>query len=211
MKLIVGLGNPGFSYKDSRHNVGFSVVKLLGKQQKTSFKKELSVRALTAKFRVEGIPVLLAMPLTYMNLSGEAVSALCRKHRIENIDVLVVLDDLDLELGRVKVKPSGSSAGHRGMQSIIEALGSSDIARLRIGIGRPPDRVEASEYVLTSFNKSERAARDEALEDAAQCCLLWATSGTTKTMNTFNKSASKALRTSAGSILSERSETKETK
>lgn len=209
MKLIVGLGNPGDIYKDSRHNIGFSAVRALGSACKAVLKRDKGTFSLSARIKIDGRSVILAMPLTYMNLSGSAVANLLKKHKIELKDLLIVLDDLDLELGRLKIRPSGSSGGHRGLESVIESVGSSDFSRLRIGIGRPPRGVEPSEYVLMPFLRKEKSEVKGGIEIAAQCCQSWVTEGIIETMNNFNTSASKALRNSGRSILSERSEAKE--
>jgi PTH1 family peptidyl-tRNA hydrolase len=121
-----------------------------------------------------------------MNLSGVAVRDLVRKYKIKREDLLVVCDCMDLEFGRLKIRPGGSAAGQRGLQSIIDALGSPDFARLRIGIGRPGKFTDPAEYVLTAFNKKERSELKEVLQKAASCCVSWATEGITGTMNTYN-------------------------
>ncbi len=205
MKLIVGLGNPGLIYARSRHNVGFSVVKALGRVYKISLKKDRGAFALTAKARIGHQNVILAMPLTFMNLSGIAVKNLARQYAIDFDNLLVVCDDLDLELGRLRIRPSGSSGGHRGLKSIIESLDSDSFARLRVGIGRPPHQLRykdslkynwcggrpgkecASDYVLSPFARKEQALVKSIIEDACECCQAWATQGITKTMNIFNK------------------------
>lgn len=189
MKLIVGLGNPGRLYIDSRHNIGFSVVKLLAKIYKISLKKEEGNLSLSGKVKISGQNVILAMPLTFMNLSGIAVAGLLKKYKIESGNLLVVCDDLDLEFGRLKLRPSGSSGGHRGLKAIIDSVGSQRFARLRIGIGRPPasEDIEASEYVLSAFNRKEKAAVRQIIEKAGECCQAWVREGVTETMNIFNK------------------------
>ena len=136
-KLIVGLGNPGLIYAGSRHNVGFAVLKSLAGSLKINFKRDSSVSALVAKDKLPQKDIVLALPQTYMNLSGIAVVALLKKFKINPKDLLVVCDDLDLELGKMKIRPQGSSGGQRGIASIIERLGTQDFCRLRIGIGRP--------------------------------------------------------------------------
>lgn len=186
MKLIVGLGNPGFFYQDSRHNVGFLVVKKLAKHAKVSLKKDRGIASLTAKLNIAGQYLILAMPLTFMNLSGTAVKKLLEKYKISTEDLLVVCDDMDLELGRLKIKPTGSSAGHRGLKSIMDSLGTPDISRLRIGIGRPPKGSDPSEYVLEGFNKKEKGLIKEAVVTAVECCRLWAAKGIVESMNVFN-------------------------
>ena len=187
MKLIAGLGNPGLLYKNSRHNIGFQVVRSLAKVSKIALKKERGVPALSAKARLEGMDVVLAMPLTFMNLSGEAVRLLLKKHKIGREDLLVICDDLDLEFGRIKLQPRGSSAGHRGIKSIIDSLGSNEFCRIRIGIGRPKDNLGTSEFVLAHFNTRENNQLPEIINSALDCCRSWAGEGTEKSMNIFNR------------------------
>lgn len=187
MKLIVGLGNPGRLYIDSRHNVGFAVVKALARIYKISLKKEGGNLSLSGKVGISGQNVILAMPLTFMNLSGIAVAGLLKKYRIGLANLLVVSDDLDLEFGRLKLRPSGSSGGQRGLKSIIDSLGSQAFARLRIGIGRPTRDIDASDYVLSHFSRKEKEQARQIIEDATECCQAWVTKGVTKTMDIFNK------------------------
>ncbi len=187
MKLIIGLGNPGILYKDSRHNIGFTVIRSLAKVYKIALKKERGVLTIAGKGRINGNEVFLAMPLTYMNLSGSAVISLFEKYNKEFEDILVVCDDIDLEFGRLKIRPSGSSAGHRGVQSIIDVLASEEFARLRIGIGRPNEKEETTKYVLSLFNRSEKQALKEVISRAVDCCKIWVTKGVTESMNVFNK------------------------
>jgi len=184
VKLIVGLGNPGILYQATRHNIGFNVVKQLAQRQSASFKKDRFACALSAKIKIDNFTVLLAMPLTFMNLSGQAVSALLKKYKIGIQDALIVCDDLDLEFGRMKIKGSGSSAGHRGIQSIIENIDSRDFCRLRIGISRLS--LDAAEYVLKPFTKKERVGLVNIIDRAADCCEYWVTRGVSETMNMFN-------------------------
>lgn len=187
MKLIVGLGNPGKIYLDSRHNIGFSVVNALAKSHKVVFKEDSGVCALTVKCKLRNEFVLLAMPLTFMNRSGLAVSALLKKYKIALDNLLVVCDNLDLELGRQKIRPYGSAGGHQGLKSIIGSLKSERFARLRIGIARPQTDVEVSEYVLSPFTLKEKAQVKEVIKKASIACGLWVREGITKTMNIVNK------------------------
>lgn len=188
MKLIVGLGNPGRLYEDTRHNIGASIIKSFAKSQDVSLKRELTAQALTAKASVKDERIVLAVPLTFMNNSGVAVKALAKKYRAVTKDILVVCDDLDLELGRLKIKPSGSSGGHRGLQSIIEALGTKEFARLRAGIDRPyPAHIDAADYVLARFTQKESTRMHEMVERACSCCQLWAAEPIAMAMNMFNK------------------------
>ncbi|OGX19834.1 MAG: aminoacyl-tRNA hydrolase [Omnitrophica WOR_2 bacterium RBG_13_44_8b] len=191
MKLIVGLGNPGLFLANSRHNVGFSVVKALSKIHKAALKKEKGIPALTGKIKIGQQALMLAMPVTFMNLSGSAVAGLVKRHKVDLENLLVVCDDLDLEFSRLKLKPTGSSGGHRGLKSIIEALNTGAFTRLRIGIGRPRLGVNSSDYVLSRFTKQEQKEVKTIIESAAQCCLSWVTQGIEKTMNIFNMQGEK--------------------
>jgi PTH1 family peptidyl-tRNA hydrolase len=183
MWLVAGLGNPGDEYADTRHNAGFMVVDTL------SARYSVSVRQKTSNFIygrgfIEEQKVILLKPLTFMNRSGIAVWDAIRKY--EEIDnVLIVHDDLDLETGLVRIKKTGSSGGHNGIQSIIERLGSKDFIRVKVGIGRPM-RGPAEKYVLRRFNKQERPVIDEALETAADAVREILTNGVTSAQNKFH-------------------------
>lgn len=185
-KLIVGLGNPGLIYAGSRHNIGFAVLKSLVSSLKINFKRDSSVSALVAKDKLFGLDVVLALPQSYMNLSGIVVKALFKKFKIIPENFLVVCDDLDLDLGRMKIRPQGSSAGQRGLESIIEHLGTQNFSRLRIGIGRPKTPQDAAKYVLAGFLRREKSAAKQIEEDAVSCCLSWVENGIVQTMNIFN-------------------------
>ncbi len=187
MKLIVGLGNPGILYTGSKHNIGFGVVRHLAKAQKVTLKKERGLRALSAKTKINDFDVLLALPLTFMNLSGEAVAALLKKYKVALADLLIVGDELDLEFGRLKIRPRGTSAGHRGIKSIIDHLGKDEFSRVRIGIGRPKGNFEAAGFVLAPFNKREKAQLPGIIHAAAECCRYWVNAGSEKSMNIFNR------------------------
>lgn len=197
MKLIIGLGNPGRIYVDSRHNIGFSLIKTLSRIYKIPLKKDNHTFSLSGKGRIEGKNLILALPLTFMNLSGIAVSTLLEKYKIdlprpagevwglENL--LVVCDDLDLGLGRMKIKSSGSSGGHQGLKSIINSLGTQEFCRLRIGIGRPLNKnIDTVDYVLSSFTRKEKEEIKEVIEKACDCCRVWITKGIAESMNIFN-------------------------
>lgn len=187
MKLIVGLGNPGILYKDSRHNIGFDVAKHLAKLEAIVLKKEKGILAVSGKGKIGKEEIIIAMPLTYMNLSGQAACELANKYNIGPDDLLVVCDEMDLEFGRLKIRPKGSSAGHRGMQSIIDVGCSQDFARLRIGIGRPNEKDQTTKYVLSRFNKQEKSELKEVIDRAAKCCQAWVTEGVTESMSMFNR------------------------
>ena len=186
MKLIVGLGNPGLIYAGSRHNIGFMVVKSLARSLKVVLKRDSSVSALVGKTNCGEHDLVLALPQTFMNLSGIAVKALLKKFKVAAQDLLIVCDDLDLELGRIKIRPHGSSAGQRGLVSIIEHLGTQEFSRLRVGIGRPRNPADAAAYVLAGFLRKEKAIIEEVKEDAVDCCLSWLENGIIMTMDSFN-------------------------
>lgn len=189
MKLIVGLGNPGRAYAATKHNIGFRVVKTLSKTYKIVLKKDSGTFSLSGKGKIDGQNIILAIPLTFMNLSGIAISSLLKKYKIDLSNLLVVCDDLDLKLGRFKIKDKGSAGGHRGLKSIIDILKDKGFSRLRIGIGRPApsQSINVSEYVLTPFNKKEKTKVKEIIERACDCCSSWATQGIIESMNIFNK------------------------
>lgn len=185
MKLIVGLGNPGPSYQDTRHNVGFAVVDLVAARHGVEFEGARTA-ALIARLRRFGDGVLLVKPLTFMNLSGEAVAELRRYYRIELADVLVVADDVNLPLGRVRAREEGSDGGHNGLASVIAALGTEQVPRLRIGVGRGDLRRELADHVLARWDDDERPAVETAILRAADAVELFATDGIMRVMNTFN-------------------------
>jgi PTH1 family peptidyl-tRNA hydrolase len=194
VKLIVGLGNPGNVYKNTRHNVGFRVARAIAAAHKVEFKKGLGTFALQAKVRLGDVAVVVALPMTFMNLSGKAVKALLKHHALTTDDLLVVYDDLDLAFGKIRIRPEGSSAGHKGIASIIEALGSNQFARLRLGIGRPAGGADVSEYVLAPFSKEEKREMEEIIERACACCEAWVTEGIKASRETFTTGSVKEMK-----------------
>jgi PTH1 family peptidyl-tRNA hydrolase len=186
MKLIVGLGNPGRRYRATRHNVGWEVIDRLARRWRTVVTVE-DGWSLVGRAAVEGRRVLLAKPQTYVNVSGVAVADLRRRHRIPVEDLYVVVDDLDLPLGRIRMRARGTHGGHNGLRSVIEALGSEEFPRLRIGIGRPPEGVEPAEFVLTRVSDDERPVLDAALHRAVEALEVAVTEGPAAAMNRSNK------------------------
>jgi PTH1 family peptidyl-tRNA hydrolase len=187
VKLIVGLGNPGMFYRWSRHNIGFQVVKALGGARKAAFRKEKATSSLTAQIKIAGSAVILALPLSFMNRSGGAVQALLERYRLQLKDILVVCDDLDLPFGRLKIRPGGSSGGHRGLGDIVKQLQSEGFPRLRLGIGRPRREMDAASYVLGRFNAQEKRQLKGLVKKALDCCHCWVTDGISASMNLFNR------------------------
>ncbi len=187
MKLIVGLGNPGISYTRTRHNIGFLVIKSITNRRTTRFRPESGISSLSAKVKVEGQEVLLAMPTTFMNLSGRAVAGLVKKYKIAPGNLLIVCDDLNLEFGRLRLRPGGSSGGHKGLKSIIDSLGRNDFPRLRVGIGRPlAPQADLSEYVLEPFGRRQKEQLSLIFKEASDCCRAWLTGEIENCMNNFN-------------------------
>lgn len=191
MKLIVGLGNPGANYADTRHNIGFLVIKSLGRNLGIALRRHIGIRSLSGKGKAGFEELILALPLTFMNLSGSAVKQLFKKYKIAAKDLLIVCDDLDLELGRMKLRPKGSSGGHRGLESIAESLGTKDFSRLRIGIGGPSEVMDAADYVLSPFDRSELNRLQDIIDRAVDCCEVWAQEDIDEAMNIFNKKENK--------------------
>jgi PTH1 family peptidyl-tRNA hydrolase len=184
-KLIVGLGNPGPRYNRNRHNVGFHCLDALAKAHNLSF-TGLKARARIARGVILGHPVILAKPLTFVNDSGWAVRGLMARHGYEPRDLLVVHDDLDLSSGRIRLRPDGSAAGHKGVRSIIRALGSDEFVRLRVGIGRPPAGVEVVDYVLSDFSADETVVMCAAYEKAVAGIETFLQRGIEEAMNQHN-------------------------
>ena len=153
--LIVGLGNPGPDYRQNRHNVGFMVVDALAKALDIQLQR-VELRALVGKGLLDGERVILAKPQTYMNSSGQSVAPLARFYKIPLEQSLVVHDDLDLPFGSLRLRPLGGTGGQKGMESIVDKLGTRDFPRLRMGIGRPPGRMDPADYVLQNFDASQQ-------------------------------------------------------
>ncbi len=185
VKLVVGLGNPGPEYERTRHNVGFQVLDVLARRHRLTFTPH-RFRALVAEWRVNGQTVLLVKPLTYMNLSGEAVGPLARHHHVPPEAILVVYDDMDLPFGTLRMRPKGGSGGHKGVASIIQHLGTTEFPRLRVGIGRPPGRMDPVDYVLSPFTPEEEETMAVVREEAADAVELWVRVGTDRAMNRVN-------------------------
>lgn len=186
--LIVGLGNPGREYKETRHNIGFMLLDRLVDRLNLSFTR-MESKALVTKGNYQDRRLILAKPQTYMNLSGQAVGSLARYYKIPLENLLVVYDDVDLPIGTIRIRASGGSGGHQGMNSIIERLGTQDFPRLRLGIERPPGRMEAADYVLQDFSKAEVEFLPVLLDRAAQAVLVFIGQGVDAAMNLYNAGA----------------------
>jgi peptidyl-tRNA hydrolase, PTH1 family len=185
MKLIVGLGNPGADYERTRHNVGWMVVEAFARKFRIDITKH-EKNALTGTGRVAGGSVMVAKPLTYMNLSGDAVRLLVNAYLDSTTDLMVVYDDIDLPLGRLRIRPNGSAGTHNGMRSIIAELQSENFPRLRVGIGSAGEG-KLRDYVLDEFTTDEQPVIDAAIERAVDALLLFARGDLKRAMNEFNK------------------------
>jgi PTH1 family peptidyl-tRNA hydrolase len=188
--LIVGLGNPGREYGRTRHNVGFLAAEALASRWGLSFSRQRA-RAEVADGSVLGRRVTIAKPQTYMNSSGDAVRAVMRFANLTPADVVVLYDDMDLPLGRLRLRDKGSAGGHRGMQSIIDQLGTNEFARLRIGVGRPPAGLDPIDYVLTPFSAGELGELAAIFARVAEGLDVYLRDGIVAAMNVVN-SAPKA-------------------
>ena len=186
MKLIAGLGNPGTKYRDTRHNVGFEVVDVLARRHGTAFESAPG-EALMARVRSVGDGLLILKPLTFMNLSGHAVAELIRYYRIAPSDVLVVVDDVNLPLGRLRIRARGSHGGHNGLRSVAGQLGTDEYARLRLGVGRGDERRDLADHVLARFEADERETICSAVDRAADAAEMFVTDNIEKVMNSYNR------------------------
>jgi PTH1 family peptidyl-tRNA hydrolase len=184
MKLVVGLGNPGRKYVGTRHNVGFEIVDVLAERHRLDW-ESAPADAVMAKWR--GAGALLVKPLTFMNLSGHAVGDLLRYFKIELPDLLIIVDEAQLELGRLRARPNGSAGGHNGLKSLIEQLGTQEFARLRLGVGRGDSRRDLADHVLATFEADERKVIDEAIARSADATETFVNEGIGAVMNRFNR------------------------
>ena len=184
-KLVVGLGNPGRQYSKTRHNAGFWCVERLANEVSIALSRR-GRNAVTGEGVVLGNTVALAKPRTFVNNSGQVITSLLARYRASPADLIVFYDDMDLPPGKLRVRPNGGAAGHRGMESIIEAIGTQEFARVRVGIGRPPAGVDEVEYVLGTMSAEEQRMGDEAVERAAQAAVCILSEGIDVAMNRFN-------------------------
>ena len=185
MKYIIGLGNPGIEYKTTKHNIGFAVLQDLAKENRIKT-KERRYSALIGRGKISGEDVVLALPQTYMNRSGDTVGDLVREE-IESIDDLIIIcDDINMKLGRIRMKKKGSAGGHKGLESIISVLGRDGFARLRIGIATGVHKGDITHYVLTPFKRNQHKNVSHAISLAREALTCWITEGMDKAMNKFN-------------------------
>ena len=189
LKCVIGLGNPGPQYQANRHNIGFQCVELFARRHRIALTK-MQQRAMTGDGWVEQggqrQRVLLVKPLTYMNASGQAVAALMRFYKLELEDLIVVHDDIDLAQGKLRLRQGGSSGGQNGIKSMIEVLGSPEFARAKVGVGRPPGRMDPAAFVLQNFTSAEEEIFAPLREKVSDALLCWLFEGLEVAMNRFN-------------------------
>jgi PTH1 family peptidyl-tRNA hydrolase len=189
LKLIIGLGNPGREYSGTRHNVGFAVLGSLARKHGINFDKRCC-HSRAGEGRINGQEIALAKPQTYMNLSGDAVAALMRRYKVKLTDIMVIHDDLDLPLGKIRLRAGGSAGGHNGLKSIIASVGSMEFARLKIGIGRPGtisfERCDVVDHVLSDFDAVDRKIAEEAVARAVEAIEILLQEGLEAAMNRYN-------------------------
>lgn len=183
--LIVGLGNPGREYQTNRHNIGFMLISRLAEKLDVSFTRVES-KALVTKTTFQSKLVIMAKPQTYMNLSGQSVGSLAKFYKIQLDHLMVIYDDVDLPFGRIRIRPSGGSAGQKGMGSIIDQLGTEEIPRMRLGVGRPPGSKGAASYVLRNFTGEDAEFLPQVLDRGVEAVLTFISEDLITAMNRFN-------------------------
>ena len=188
--LIIGLGNPGREYKDTRHNIGFMLIDQVAVRLNTRGMK-LQAKAIVTSALYEERKIILAKPQTYMNLSGQSVQGLLHFYKIPIENLLVAHDDLDIPFGTIRIRPGGGPGGQRGMASTIDHLGTKEFPRLRLGIGRPPGRMDPKDYVLQMFSKDDMKLLPEVLDRAADAAMEFVMKGLNSAMNKFNGEVNK--------------------
>jgi PTH1 family peptidyl-tRNA hydrolase len=188
--LVAGLGNPGIHYRHNRHNIGFMVVDALAGKLEIKVKR-IKSKAMIGEGKIGEISIILVKPQTFMNLSGKAIGPLVHFFKVPLQNVIIVHDDLDIPLGTLRIRPKGGTGGQQGMRSILTTLGSQDIPRLRVGIGRPPGRMDPADYVLHDFDPGQIAALNDVLDRAVKALIVFVTEGLDKAMNKFNNDLEK--------------------
>ena len=187
MFIIVGLGNPGDKYTGTRHNIGFDIITKLADEHdiKMDFMKH---KALCGKGYIDGNKVILAQPLTYMNLSGESVIELINYYKIDQDELIIIYDDISLDVGKIRIRKKGSAGGHNGIKNIIQHLGTQEFNRIKIGVGEKPKQWDLAEYVLSAFAKEDEGAIKDAISNAACACRDIINNDVEYAMNKYNVS-----------------------
>lgn len=186
MKLIVGLGNPGEKYRLTRHNIGFLILEEFAKLNNIKFKPYRRFNSLTAEGLIEEEGFYLAMPQTFMNLSGHPVRSIVNWLRVGLTEMLLIVDDIALPFGNIRIRPKGSDAGHKGLRSVIDCLGTNEFSRMRIGIMGRKNIKDCTRYVLDRFTKKEQKELPDILKRSSQACECWMREGVSMAMNRYN-------------------------
>lgn len=186
MKIIVGLGNPGLKYSGTRHNIGFAVINELGEKYNIGVNVRKH-KAFIGTGMIAEEKVILAAPQTYMNLSGESVNALLEYYNVDVDDLIVIYDDVDLDVGRLRIRIQGSAGGHNGMKSIMEHLGTQEFTRVRVGVGEKPEEWDLADYVLSRFAKEELPIIRESCTNACEAVVKIITDSAEEAMNLYNR------------------------
>lgn len=184
--IIVGLGNPGEEYKLTRHNVGFCVIDALKKEYGIVIEK-MKFKSIVSEITVDNKKIIFAKPQTYMNSSGESVLEICRWYKINLNKLIVIYDDIDIELGKLRIRPSGSAGSHNGLKSVISLLNTEEFPRVRVGIGKPPKNWDLVNYVLGRFTECEQDILEKAIQNAKQSIKCILENGLDTAMNMFNR------------------------
>ena len=185
MVIIVGLGNPGSRYDDTRHNAGFMVIDNLAKKLNVKMDKN-AFQGIIGTGKIDNEKVILAKPQTYMNLSGECVSEILKFYKVPLENLIVVYDDIDIKLGKIKIRPSGSAGTHNGMRNIISLINSENFVRVRVGTDKPQQGIDLADYVLMKLKTEEKTIMDEATENASKAIIEIVKNGCQKAMNLYN-------------------------
>lgn len=184
--MIIGLGNPGAKYENTRHNVGFETIDYISNQFGIKVSK-LKHKALIGDGNIQGDRVILVKPQTYMNLSGESVREIVEWYKVPMNSIILIYDDVDLKFGSIRVRPKGSSGTHNGMKSVIYQIQSDEFPRVRIGVGRPPEGWDLADFVLSKFNNEDKKTINESLRNAAEAAVTIIKAGAEAAMNKYNK------------------------
>lgn len=189
MHIIIGLGNPTTKYQATRHNIGWDAITRISDDYNIPLDHKAH-KALCGKGFIEGEKVILAQPLTYMNLSGESVRELVDYYKVDPEDIIVIYDDISLDIGQLRIRKKGSAGGHNGIKSIISHLGTEEFPRIKIGVGEKPKDWDLADYVLSRFAEEDQSTIREALKDASDACRIMLTTGIDTAMNQYNKKKS---------------------
>ena len=185
MKIIVGLGNPGKEYENTRHNLGYKVIDKLSEKLKISLNRE-RLEGLSGNGKYNDEKIMLVKPLTYMNLSGNCVSKILKYYKLTEKELIVIYDDIDIPVGKIRIKPNGSPGTHNGMKDITQKLGTKEFTRVRVGSGKPAENMDLAEYVLSNFKKDEQKEIEKAINNAQEAVIEILENGVNKSMSKFN-------------------------